>query len=102
MNFIARALLVAALAAGPAFLGGGARADIKFKPVVTLPVTTPDNVFVVDLDQDGNADIVGSSGDKVFVLYGHGDGTFDPPVYYQAFPGVWQIIAVDVDKDGRL
>jgi hypothetical protein len=102
LRFGTRIFLVAALAVGLALLSGGAYADIKFKPVVTLPVTTPDNVLVVDLDNDGNLDIAGSSGDNIFVLYGHGDGTFDPPVYYPAGPGVWQVTAVDVNQDGHL
>jgi VCBS repeat protein len=42
------------------------------------------SVAIGDLNGDGNQDLVGTSGDNVGVLLGHGDGTFNAPAYYSA------------------
>lgn len=39
-------------------------------------------VASADLNGDGFQDLAGTSGDHVAIFLGHGDGTFDSPVYY--------------------
>src|SRR5688572_18095838 len=96
---------LAGMAAGAALVlaAGGVGADIRFQPAVAYPVTGADYGLAVDLDQDGKLDIVGANqGAGIFVLYGRGDGTFEPAVYLPVADGILEVIAADLNKDGRL
>src|SRR4029079_1507051 len=53
--------------------------------------------LALDLDRDGNMDIVYSDGLRV--LHGHGDGTFDPPVAIPT-PGYQPAGAASADFNG--
>jgi hypothetical protein len=59
-----------------------------------------------DLNRDGKLDLVGVTGRGVFVALGNGDGTFQPPSFYDLGPFVVPRGAladiVDLDGDGNL
>ena len=63
-------------------------------------------VGLADMNQDGRNDVVFSTGggtENVGVCLGHGDGTFEPPVYSGVSPqGTVQLAIADLDLDGRL
>lgn len=44
-------------------------------------VATPSDAVVADLDGDGSVDIAAPFQFQIQIFYGHGDGTFEPPVY---------------------
>jgi hypothetical protein len=57
-------------------------------------------VAVGDMNEDGNLDVVVPAGANFDVLFGKGDGTFDPPI---TVPGAgYPILVVDVNNDGHL
>jgi hypothetical protein len=74
----------------------------------------PKGLCVGDWNGDGKIDIattnygdVGSGGETVSIMLGHGDGTFAPPTttpasYSHTFGNSRDIVAGDVDHDGRL
>ncbi len=75
-------------------------------------VSAPGNAIALDLDGDGNPDIVAPLGFQLEIFYGHGDGTFDAPDYIplaQPFPpplsalaGYTAINAADFNHDGLM
>ena len=78
--------------------------DGTFGPVVqTIPGLTVR--AAADLRHDGKIDLIGtngSNGTKAVVALGNGDGTFQTPVDYDAGPNPFDVIAADVDGDGKL
>ncbi|SFI19723.1 beta strand repeat-containing protein [Planctomicrobium piriforme] len=62
------------------------------------------DILAVDLNKDGNVDLVTSNGNSVnlSVLMGNGDGTFQPEVKYQVGSIPRSLIATDLNNDGRL
>ncbi len=59
----------------------------------------PSKVSIVDVNRDGNLDIVTGNSTTISVLLGHGDGTFDTHVDY---PATGQGLAVgDLNRDGK-
>jgi hypothetical protein len=105
--------VVLAASTGVAVLPG--KGDGTFKPaVLTTTTTAPETLAVGDLNQDGKPDVVvvtdagfiqGSQVDhaKIGVMFGNGDGTFQPPVVYdtQGFSPE-QISISDINDDGSL
>ena len=85
-------------------LGNG---DGTFQPAVNYAAgpATPDTVHSVvlgDMNGDGKPDIVTGSHSLVYLLIGHGDGTFDPAVSNYTggkFPAA--IALADFNGDGR-
>jgi archaellum component FlaF (FlaF/FlaG flagellin family) len=60
-----------------------------------------ESVVVADFRGIGRFDIaIGGLGLSIGVVLGNGDGTFRPPVYYTA-PDPLEIVAVDVNGDGK-
>jgi hypothetical protein len=93
------------------------RGDGTFENAMNITVGLgPAGLAVADLDGDAHLDIavaivgendplsdpVASAYDKVSVLRGHGDGTFDAPVDYPAGAGPTGLAAADLNVDGRL
>lgn len=88
--------------------GDGTFATPKF---VSLP-STPTAAVVGDFNGDGKGDVAvamfGGSGDQtgllqtIGILIGHGDGTFDPPQFYQSIENLYGIAAGDFNNDGKL
>jgi hypothetical protein len=73
--------------------------DGTFGPVQTIPGVTVD--AAADLRGDGRMDLVGTDGSRAVVLLGNGDGTFQAPVRYGAGPNPFDVIATDLDGDGK-
>src|SRR5258708_4546857 len=94
-------LLGAVIGTGLALMAVGARADIKFKPGVGYPIDYPDFVKAADLDKDGNVDLFGSASSGFYILYGKGDGTFEPPVYLPGDGAILEADVADLNQDGR-
>ncbi|MFC1481593.1 FG-GAP-like repeat-containing protein [Candidatus Neomarinimicrobiota bacterium] len=64
----------------------------------------PYSVATVDLDQDGNLDLITANGisDNISVLLGNGDGSFVAQVLYAAGDNPNFVSAADLDGDGYL
>jgi hypothetical protein len=97
------------------FHGHCARDNGTFKAVKTYPSGGDGavSVAVADLNKDGKPDFVvancgplacgpGSPGGNVGVLIGNGNGTFEPVVNYPAANSPFDVVAADVNNDGKL
>lgn len=85
------------------FLGNG---DGTFKPYVQYVVgQSPTMIATGDMDGDGKLDLMVMNdspiGASVSVLFGNGDGTFQPQVVFPAAAN-WTIVPGDFNGDGRL
>ena len=76
-----------------------------------LDVWAPGDLACFDFDQDGNPDLAvatmnpalgNTANNDVALLYGHGDGTFDPPHFLGMGAPPTQTVATDVNGDGKL
>jgi glucose/arabinose dehydrogenase len=76
---------------------------------------TPKSVAIADLDGDGSLDLATANvstnyeqgpghpgGDTVSVLLGNGSGSFASPQTYQVGMTPFAVVAVDLDKDGKV
>ena len=88
-------------------LGNG---DGTFRLVPTVPAVLPgvvptgiNEVAAVDLDGDGNIDIVASMSfvPTLEIFYGKGDGTFEPPVRLLLSRPATQLAIADMNADGK-
>src|SRR5438045_3728778 len=96
---VARVLL-AALALSGSICRPAHAAAISFLPPVTYDVPGGGGIpRPVDLDGDGKLDLVVDSGKGLYLFYGKGDGTFEPPAVLPMVVG-WTI-AADANGDGR-
>jgi hypothetical protein len=74
---------------------------ISFQLPVTYAVGAgADSPVAGDIDQDGHVDLAIVNQTMVAVLYGRGDGTFDPPMNYAVGGNITEIILTDVDGNG--
>lgn len=85
------------------FLGHG---DLTFTALPPQAVLDPRWMTLVDVDADGDLDVLVSrlQGTAFYVFLGVGDGTFQPAVPYGAgaFYGTTPVVAADLDRDGTL
>ncbi len=58
-------------------------------------------VSVADLNGDGKADMLVTTGNSVDVLLGNGDGTFKPAVIYPMINGALGLTVADMNGDGK-
>lgn len=81
-------------------LGNG---DGTFADALVAPGIQDGNGLVLaDMNGDGKLDVVVTTHhDAVMVAFGHGDGTFDPPVV-TTLAGALGLAAVDLNGDGKL
>jgi hypothetical protein len=105
MTTTAAALLPALLAAQA--IAQCDPATLFAQPAVTqlLAGSIPNDILAADLDADGNQDLVISEPgtDSVALLFGRGDGTFDPPVRLGIADGLrtpGRLALGDVSGDG--
>jgi hypothetical protein len=67
-----------------------------------------DGAALGDFNGDGKLDLVLAAGDPfyhikaVYVALGNGDGTFQSPVFYQTPNNAYHVLAVDLNRDGKL
>ena len=85
------------------FLGNG---DGTLKPYVQFDVgTEPGQIVTGDLDGDGKLDLIVLNtpydNSSLSVLFGNGDGTFEPQVVFPVTAN-WTIVPGDFNNDGRL
>jgi hypothetical protein len=99
------------------FLGQGAsnhsvsilmgRGDGTFEPAILYRHvgTQPTMVAIADLDEDGALDLVTPNGGwpvhDISLMFGNGDGTFQPPVHRAGGPSPHDVAAVDLNGDGH-
>jgi hypothetical protein len=85
--------------------------DGSFEAAMSYPVGSVSSIAVADLDGDGALDLVTNAGSvpgtfagALSVLRGEGDGTFGPPVSYEAFSigSTGPVVVADLDGDGLL
>ncbi len=68
----------------------------------------PEDVVAGDFDHDGKLDLAmtnnGAYGfdTSVFIVRGHGDGTFDAPIVYTVGRGPLYLVTADFNRDGNL
>jgi hypothetical protein len=81
-------------------LGNG---DGTFQPPLVSPGPACDGVAAADFNGDGKLDlaVIGLFSNQVGVFFGNGDGTFGPPAYYGRVVLARQILAGDVNGDGK-
>ena len=72
-------------------------------PIATAIPVPPTQVAAGDLDHDGVLDLIVTNNSPIFVLHGHGDGTFTPEqtVGYE-YRSLDAIALTDADEDGRV
>jgi hypothetical protein len=80
--------------------------DGTFGPETVIPLDDSGYRFLAvhDLDRDGALDLITLrsffQGGTVVVILGRGDGSFDPPTFYEAGFGASDLEIGDVDRDG--
>ena len=75
-----------------------------FLPRVAIPVLrNAHSVVADDLNEDGHLDLIvaTAAADSVAVLAGHGDGRFDPPVYWPVGTKPKFAVTGDFNRDGH-
>ena len=116
-------LTTSSLAAGPHRMSARYTGDFRFAPSVssslthqTGPIASAANGFqpamsypgggitaaVADFNRDGKADLaIANEFGGINVLFGNGDGTFQPPVNYPLPSGASSIAVADFNRDGN-
>jgi len=77
-------------------------AGLGFQPRSVQNILTPGPIVVGDFNNDGFLDFVVGGGSKLQLFLGKGNGTFQPPVNFDATANVSTIVAGDFNGDGNL
>jgi hypothetical protein len=77
-------------------------ASVSFSPPAIYDQPVNDDLTAADIDGDGRMDLAVVGGGRVSVLYGRGDGTFEPAMASSVGEGLAQVLAADVNGDGLL
>jgi hypothetical protein len=76
------------------------------RALYSLPGTDPDSILSIDVNHDGNLDLLisdaSSSTRGLIVMLGNGDGTFRPYIEYSAPEQLFGIVAGDFNRDGAV
>ncbi len=82
------------------FLGNG---DGTFGPPTAYEVgASPESILALDLNHDGNLDLVALDGNGVSVLFGNGDGTFQAAINSQTVQYPSALVLGDFNGDGKI
>src|SRR5437016_12351965 len=92
-------LLLAAIIAGGLASRQAVAAAISFAPPATYDVPGGGRITPVDLDGDGELDMVVTGPQGLYFFYGRGDGTFEPSTVIPMLTVGWTI-AADMNGDG--
>lgn len=65
------------------------------------PGYAPWYLALVDVNRDGNADVVAAAGDAIPILLGDGQGAFTPAPSLTTDGGAWRLAVADVNGDGK-
>jgi hypothetical protein len=89
------------------FIPCAAHSAISFLPPVSYPKLDAGPLTAADFDGDGHPDLAVSTHDggasgSVTLMYGRGDGTFQPGGDYIVGDNLTQVIGADVNGDGLL
>lgn len=82
-----------------AFLGNG---NATFRAPITLTVPNANEAAIGDIDKDGKADVVLTSGNSLYFLKGNGNGTFNASISYAVGPNPREAKLGDFNGDGAL
>jgi FG-GAP-like repeat len=77
-------------------------AGLGFQPRSVQNILTPGPIVVGDFNNDGFLDFVVGGGSKLQLFLGKGNGTFQPPVNFDASATISTIVAGDFNGDGNL
>lgn len=94
---LSRAVVAALICAG---FGGTALAQFETRST-TRASGTRTSIVVGDFNRDGKLDFA-TADDRVQVVLGNGDGTFQPPITYRVGTGAISIALGDLNNDGIL
>ncbi|HVI09741.1 MAG TPA: FG-GAP-like repeat-containing protein [Candidatus Binatia bacterium] len=104
-RLFSRFVCAALLAAFPLLLDLSAAGQFEARGAFVAQ-ESPSSIAVGDFNHDGKLDLAVANGccpdGGVSILLGNGDGTFRPPVSYEAGVGPISIVAADFNRDGNL
>jgi hypothetical protein len=87
-----------------AYLGNG---DGTFQRPTAYSVNEAQSIAIADINADGILDVVDVGVDHVgdnflFIFLGNGDGTLQPPTFFQVLPDSLSLTTADFNNDGRV
>ncbi len=77
------------------------KGDGTFQMASTIDSGSSTVLALADFDGDGNVDVAATDGAQVDVFLGKGDGTLQPFVSIQTGGALYDLVAADLNKDGK-